>query len=230
MLRVISSQKKYVLCILSITDFTMVVKYFIVLSTCIERLIALTFPFRYQNLLIINYINAILICQWIICLIWSIIRDVVFLDEICIEEVFGPLNIVSQGPGTMTFMLCSSVSVITAIALVKVFIELCKMRSRSVTNDQEREVIAATNYVVVTTVLFLICLVSLATIAPLVEDLTGHSTFIIAAYVILAAHSSYGLMNTLVYAVISKSYRVTFRNIFCENHFMMNRVSDLSNS
>lgn len=222
-LRMLAVEYKILMAILSISDFTLTLKYTIIMTACLERFISLRYPFNYHSNTFIAHINKVIIMQWVAVSLVSILRDV-FFGTHCIDQAFGPGVDVTQPP----IMLMTFIPVLTACAVIFVTLagilkDLYKLKKNSITTIQLREVMKATRYVLTITSIFFVCLSPLVVVAPLLNRNTDLNLSILSLANI--AHSSYGILNTVIYGVSNKAYRNVIKALCHQKSVIVIRVT-----
>lgn len=194
---------------ISMIDFTLIVRYYILAAACTERAKALSNALRYDSSPLVSHMSMWLALIWVFCALVAVIRDVLFYDRLCVNRVTGPGNLNELEPSLMTAVEIIIPSVVTIVSLCKVAYEMTKMSGRS-TNIQEQEIFAAAKYVKIITAVFFLCF-----IPTLMVFIGLYAGFFSAHFTSLAVfgHSIYGILNTAIYGWMTKPYRKQFRNL-----------------
>lgn len=193
----------------SVIDFTLVVKYYILAAACVERAKALSSALTYTTSPLINHISTSMALIWVYCFLIAIIRDVLFYDRLCINRVTGPGNLNAFEPSLMTTIEISIPGLITIIALIKVFREMTKMSYRS-TSLPDQEIYAAAKYVGIITLVFFVCFTP--TLMVFIGLYSGFHNVHFTSIAVLG-HTIYGLMNTAIYGWLTRPYRKQLRTL-----------------
>ena len=186
-------------------------KYYMVLSIVIERVLALVFPMKYKTNLFIRKISLWLSLQIAVVMLESVVHNAFCYNDICISTHYGPNDISGFWPSKIIIAMRVAVSLVIAALMARVFYELWKMRKQSLTN-QQREIIAATKSVMIICGMLICCLfppfISLSLIRN--HSVTHRATSPIS----LIAFILYSIMNCIVYGWRTKKYRQVVADLF----------------
>lgn len=221
-MRLLSIKYQTVNQILSASDTSLVTRFYILATACMERMIALAYPLTYETSWFIRYLNLILIADWIMSLLTSVVRDVIYNQDICIDIMFGPSNTFAPKPTLMTFIPVFVQIAITVFTLTRVSIELFRLRKRSTTTIQQREIKQATIYIFVITVVYFTSLIPSIIAGPLLAGDNDNDIAILTACHLCS--SSYGFINTVIYGVATKIYRTTAKRLLTCSRRLSNTV------
>ena len=187
------------------------VKYYMVMSIAIERVIALAYTMKYKRSLFIRKISLWLSLQIAVVMLESVVHNAFCYNDICISTHYGPNDISGFWPSKIIIAMRVAVSLVIAALMARVFYELWKMRKQSLTN-QQREIIAATKSVMIICGMLICCLfppfISLSLIRN--HSVTHRATSPIS----LIAFILYSIMNSVVYGWRTDKYRQVVAGFF----------------
>lgn len=211
--------------ILTPNDILLMSKYVTIMAGCLERAIALSNPFRYSHHWMIVHMKKFLSFLWLVIAVITVIRDVVFFRGICIEGPFGPVNAQLPEPSALTIIPMHASAVVTIVALVKVFCELCKMKRRINVSQQEKDIANAAKVMSIITVTFLLFLLSTIVNVLVMKTFKLEYNYSMVAFTNFnaAGLALYGIVNTIIYGFLTEGYRNAvrrcFKMVFCnQNH------------
>ena len=180
------------------------IRYYIMATACVERLTTIMYPMSYSTSCFASRIALWMALQIILLVIFNIIIDSVFFTDICMSTYYGPIDVSGFWPPKFILSLRVVASCVILIALIIMFLELNKMKKRSLT-EQQRELVVATKTVMIISALLVACLIPpFIGLALLGVTKTRHDIFTPLG---LVAFFVYGILNTIVYGWRNASYR-----------------------
>ena len=187
------------------------VKYYMVMSIAIERVIALAYTMKYKRSLFIRKISLWLSLQIAVVMLESVVHNAVCYNDICINTHYGPNDVSGFWTSKIiiTMRIVPSVAIITLMA--KVFYELWKMRKLALTN-QEKEVVTATKSIMIICTMIVCCLIPPFLSLSLIRNHSAaHHIF---NPISLIGFILYSIMNCIVYGWRTKKYRQVVADLF----------------
>ena len=144
-----------------------------------------------------------------------LIRDIVFSEDFCIDQVYGIINCIADGP---KFMTCASLYPIAFISntifIILVFRELRKMRHSPASTAEDVQLKRTARTVIMIVLIYYACFIwtplasTFSKMPSVPEKMARDGLF--ASYIF---YSLYGLFNILVYGIINKSYRMELQKL-----------------
>ena len=186
-------------------------KYYMVLSIVIERVLALVFPMNYKTNLFIRKISLWLSLQIAAVMLESVVHNAVFYYDICIITQYGPNDV----SGVWTSKIITAMRVLPSslilILITSVFAKLWKMRKQTLTTP-EKEVVAATKSVMIISLMMISCLIPpFLTLILLPTYSLSHHTLTTSGLIFFTLYS---IMNSVVYGWRTEKYRQVVAGIF----------------
>ena len=204
---------------LSIYDSVSYIRFIILSLAFFDRWLAVAHPFKYKNI-IAEYFRLLVAIPIIIIVVMTLLRNLIFREDICIDSVSGVTNCVTQRTKMMTCSTLYTLSfVFDAVFLSLLLRELRKMRQKLSLTTEDKELRNATKTVIVITLLYFGCfmwqpMIAIASGSPAVTWRIQHYCM----YVTYVLYSLYGLMNIAVYGLLNKSYRDEMRRILLRSN------------
>lgn len=182
-------------------------RHFIAAVSSLERYYALCKPFNYDSSHYTTKLHLWLPMSWILVFGLFALRDSALHDGICYSQMLGPTNLLGKGAIiTLGFMII--LGGVTAVLLLRVGVEMYRMRRRTA-STKEMEVKNATVYLIVNIVTFYVCL--LPQIANYVVVLFGIQSLLNVYLCNYLPCSVYGIVDSFVYGWMTSAYRRRIR-------------------
>ena len=186
-------------------------KYYMVLSIVIERVLALVFPMKYKTNLFIRKISLWLSLQIAAMMLESFVHNAIFYYDICIITQYGPNDV----SGVWTSKIITAMRVLPSslilILITSVLVKLWNMRKLTLTTP-EKEVVAATKSVMIISLMMISCLIPpFITLILLQNHSQSHHTM---GTIGLIFFSLYSIMNSVVYGWRTEKYRQVVAGFF----------------
>lgn len=200
---------------ISILDFVFYTRYFLLMAASLERVTALWQPLHYEKYFCIRKLNIMLIVQWMVCFCIVVFRDLAYYEHICMSMTFGPSNVNVMPASIISLCVTFFPSCVIAVCLILIAIELRKMKQQYPATDLAT-VTTATKFVSIISIIFLLCLLPI--ILSLVSRKLAKVLLIDGNNLVSSAwfaQSVYGILNTITYGLLTKSYREEIRTLFC---------------
>lgn len=205
-LRLLAYQNIYIRTALSLTDFSVHLKYLILFTACIDRVIALTFPLKYSTCWLVRHSHRLIIFEWLVAMAMNIIRDTVYFESIEIDLAFGATNVHHPVSQMLTLLPMASIMLAIVVLFIWIIVEVCKMGRNSTSSAQLASVLAASRYIITVIVLYVICMAPIS--ACTVYFLEHSHMSMMALCLSVTAYSCYGLLNSLAYFFLNTTIRV----------------------
>ena len=153
-----------------LSDISVGVRYYVLALACYDRCVAIRWPFRYSTDILIVRINTVCAIFWFCVAGIIIVRNILFLEEICINDFVGVTNLftANQLPTAMAFIPLTPPALVIIVLTVILLIELHKVRMAGASQTtemlqiQQRRMQHITNkatfYTAVNSILFIACL------------------------------------------------------------------------
>lgn len=183
-------------------SFSFCLRYFYLATALVERLLS-----TYRRSLskeALNQLHWVLIGEAFALVIVLVIQESLYYRHICYSTVAGPIN--ASHPATKiinSIALCAPLGVML-IAIPMLSIQLYRLSKKSVTNTQ-KSIVAATKYVIITGLMFLLFPFVIIVRVVIYEELPSKEHLFNA--LLMMAQSLYGILNTVIYGLMSKVYR-----------------------
>ena len=204
-------------------------RYYQLTLACLDRYYAVCKPFDYNTSRFINNIGKLSAISWIITILIPIVKVSLTADEACLGE-FNTYTISMSTTNGWFDIFASFVitipSLVAAVLLIKVSLELKRMSQRGNMTSEDREVKSATKYVIGTCIMFY-CSVLPLVIGVCVNVIIGDpSNHISRAFLItiIACQTLYGIGNVILYGFINPVYVLRIKAIF-EFRFSTSEIS-----
>lgn len=182
-------------------------RYIILAVASCERYLALCKPFTYESNIFIRHINRCVYAMWLITGFYQALREIVFGNEVCLNNIVGATNFEGAGPKSWTY-LGIGIPIVTIIVFSsRVAHELRKMRIRL----QDSQLMKASLYVVAINMEFIACLIPVFVCFLMTMIYKCGFT---GQWISLLMFILYGALNTLTYGWLTKSYRQEVLKLF----------------
>ena len=225
-----------------LSDISVGVRYYVLALACYDRCVAIRWPFRYSTDILIVRINTVCAIFWFWSAATIIVRDILFLEEICINDFVGVTNLYTENllATAISFTVITPPALVIIVLTVTLLIELHKMRIAGASQTtgmlqiQQRRMQRITNkatfYTAVNSIIFIACLMPLIITSCLVAatdilaDMSVNSYNNVLYSGILLTFM-FGILNTVLYGWLNKRYRVAFVTLITAGKFNKNQVT-----
>lgn len=169
-----------------------------------ERYYALCHPFSYSMSRFVTHLHCWLPLVWVIWLAIDALAIGIFQIETCYMHVVGPIV---TGPKKFLFKVSglSAISLITLSLLLRVVVELIRMRKRSLSSEEKT--MKRSVYFVVAIIVLYYSSFSVTLIGSLVYSSTGQRAPILYYIEEMLVPTIYGLCNVVIYGWLMPAYR-----------------------
>jgi hypothetical protein len=190
------------------------VRYWIMTAASFDRYYALCHPMAYKTSSVIKLIFIWLPCIWAFVALMTALQTLLFHKGLCFSNFMGPWIELEKGQQAILVVMSSLASVITGILLIRVIVELFRMKNRNITQE-EQQVKRAVRYVISIVVLYYCCF-----IPPVISYLVAVQSQKMKLNSVLGFYfsqifvsSSYGVTNVLIYGFLTPAYRQRIRSL-----------------
>ena len=211
--------------LLFITDSSNFSRFILLSIAFFDRWLALAKPFTYQTSVFVRHHTICLVTPIVMTCIIVLIRDIVFSEDFCIDQVHGIINCIADGP---KFMTCASLYPLAfafnTIFIILLFRELRKMKRSPASKVKDVQLKRTVRTVIAIVLIYYACfiwdpLVQVWSKLPSVTEKMARDG-LFASYIF---YSLYGLFNILVYGIINKSYRMELQTLIGNICFQLKR-------
>ena len=206
-------------------------RYYHLAFAALNQFYTICFPLHYAGSVIATKTSLALGFVFMFTMTMSIIKDSVFSGSLCIDTMYGPTNESPSvdnitGAKIITIVLSLVPLVFIILLSVLVLVELCKMRKRAHTGQQQ-DSINATKYILTIVAVFIMCLCPLY--VDLLIDLQSYPTLaLVLDWFSIVAFMLYGIVNTVIYGWKNKTYRSVFCQLIKDCCFLTNKCCNNS--
>ena len=187
-------------------------RFFMIALLSYERFAAICQPFRYPSRLVVTRTTAIALLLWGISLVLLLVRDIIFSKFICINIYYGITSVDKTLESLLYQGFLNGIPLVTACVLsVLVTVELVKMDKRVSGHDAHgrgsHDARRVAIYTIVNNILFVLCITPFV-IAPFIP-------YWFLRFFVYILFIFYGILNTVIYGWMMKSYRATLFQMLC---------------
>lgn len=189
-------------------------RFYVLVVATADRYTAVCHPHRYKRSIITTRTTATCLLLFAACICILAIRDIILFDNLCLDTVLGPSSTLRS---TWASIFNSAVGliplVLVAVLSILLIKELYRMRNRAMDNQQQ-SITNAAKYVLIVNTLYFTCLIPILVwiICQTYFPNDDHSIFSWVSYDLFAA---YGIVNSMLFLWVSKSYRQTAAGLIC---------------
>ena len=212
-------------CFITISAFatitcTFQVRYWLLTLAVLDRYYAVCKPFKYTTSKFINNVGKWAAVVWIASAVLAFAEGFTICSHLCLDSVPDSVHaMLSQVSNYFDFAVVLAVMVpftTSTVLLVKVSLELKRMKQRRNATVEDKETRSATRYITSVFIMFYVSIIPSIVYAG-VEKVTKddpEADFTWLVSLSLFAHFLYGIGNVIMYGVLNKAYVAQIRSIF----------------
>ena len=206
------------------TDIAPTFRLYILALSAYERYLAVCQPYGHNEHFIIKYSRLSIGAVWIVAMLLVMTRDLIFHEHLCVHPVLGPTMLKDFGVLSINCISTFICWLVITVSLAKLCQELKILKQRRVKTWKDKRNIASAHYVIIICGLYSIDMIPLAltllmyfcsTHQPIVNGMAGD------------IFSLYGLVNSVVYGIMTRNYLIEMRQFLCFNR---RQIAPLSHS
>lgn len=192
-------------------DWVYLFRYYVLAFSSYERYLAICKPFSYSQNRFVNNSRLALALAAGICLLTTGLREYAFRNHLCLDSYLGYSSSYHNTEGSL-YSAATVVILMTIIIIcsAKVLLELKRIKDRN-TMQENDDIKRITKYILVNNLLFIACLIPVTLTFIVLSVANSHS--VTALFISTVPYTSYGAVNVIVFALMTKGYKAHIRQI-----------------
>ena len=202
----------------AVFECTFQVRYWLLALAALDRYYAVCKPFQYATSKLVNNIGKLAAVAWTLNTLLVLAKAFMSPRFLCLISAFYPVDAKLTDFGRhldiIIIMAVILPSIVSTILLIKISIELKRMKRRRERTEEDAETRAATRYIIGTCIMFYISIVpsvAFVVFCEATESLEAICNGLTALS--LLAQVTYGIGNVILYGLLNKTYIAVMRSM-----------------